>query len=170
MTYHVIGADGREYGPVTVVQLRQWLVAGRVHGTTSVRMEGSTEWRPLAALPEFGGTVSGAPPITPLQPAPLIPFYRRRTNPWATAGLVMGILSITLGLCCCNGFPFNLLGILFSIIALAQIRDHRDTETGSAQAWVGLILSLLSIALGILMAGVGLAVNWEEIANELERI
>ena len=168
MTYHVIGADGREYGPVTAVQLRQWLNEGRVHGTTPVQLENSAEWQPLAALPEFGGTAGGAPPIAPLQPTPLIPFYRRRTNSWATAGLVMGILSITLGLCCCNGFPFNLLGIVFSIIALAQIRDHRETETGSGQAWVGLILSLLSIALGILMAGVGLAVNWEEIVNELE--
>ena len=49
--YKIIGADQKEYGPVTAEQLRQWITEGRVNGQTSVWSEGATEWKPLAALP-----------------------------------------------------------------------------------------------------------------------
>ena len=34
--YKIIGADQKEYGPVTAEQLRQWIAEGRVNGQTSV--------------------------------------------------------------------------------------------------------------------------------------
>ncbi len=32
--YKIIGADGKEYGPVTAEQLKQWIADGRVNGNT----------------------------------------------------------------------------------------------------------------------------------------
>ena len=38
--YKIIGADGKEYGPVSTEQLRQWLLEGRVNSHTQVQPEG----------------------------------------------------------------------------------------------------------------------------------
>ena len=41
--YKIIGADQKEYGPVSAEQLRLWIAEGRVNGQTSVWPEGATE-------------------------------------------------------------------------------------------------------------------------------
>lgn len=65
--YKMMGADGREYGPISVEQLRQWIGEGRANAQTSVQAEGSTEWKTLGELPEFADAFSAptAPPIPP---------------------------------------------------------------------------------------------------------
>ena len=60
--YKIIGADGKEYGPVSAEQLRDWIQQGRVSLQTQARLEGSTDWRPLSGFPEFSA-VSAAPPL-----------------------------------------------------------------------------------------------------------
>jgi uncharacterized membrane protein len=59
--YKIIGADQKEYGPVSAEQLRQWIVEGRVNAQTMVRPEDQTEWKPLSAWPEFASAASAAP-------------------------------------------------------------------------------------------------------------
>ena len=62
--YKIIGADGKEYGPVTTEQLRQWITEGRSNAQTQVQSEGGTEWKPLGTLPEFAETfVRIQPPL-----------------------------------------------------------------------------------------------------------
>jgi hypothetical protein len=58
--YKITGADGREYGPVTAEQLRQWIREGRANAQTQAKAEGGAEWKPLSAFPEFAD-VLGAP-------------------------------------------------------------------------------------------------------------
>ena len=67
--YKIIGADGKEYGPVPLEQLRQWLAEGRVNSQTQVQSPTAADWKPLGELPEFasaaeatGGAVP--PPIS----------------------------------------------------------------------------------------------------------
>ena len=64
--YKIIGADGREYGPVTADQLRQWLATGRANQQTKVQREGDTAWKTVAEFIEFAGAPSapGLPPMT----------------------------------------------------------------------------------------------------------
>lgn len=64
--YRIIGADGREYGPVSADQLRKWIAEGRANAHTRVRREGGGEWKTLCELPEFSAAFSGGPP--PLTP------------------------------------------------------------------------------------------------------
>ena len=88
----------------------------------------------------------------------------------AVAGMVMGILSITCGICCCYGLPFNLLGIVFSLVALSQIRNDPISQPGRPLAVVGLVLSLLSIVLAAFMLTLGLALSASDIVSKIERL
>ncbi|HVM62300.1 MAG TPA: NINE protein [Verrucomicrobiae bacterium] len=67
--YKIIGADGREYVPTSVEQLRHWIADGRANAQTKAQAEGSTEWKTLADFPEFhaalGISVGAPPPISP---------------------------------------------------------------------------------------------------------
>jgi hypothetical protein len=62
--YKIIGADQKEYGPITGDQIRQWIAEGRVNAHTQARADGATEWQPLLAFAEFAGAlgVSFPPP------------------------------------------------------------------------------------------------------------
>jgi hypothetical protein len=139
--YRVIGADGREYGPISREELRRWIGQSRVNRSTRVCAEDSVDWRSLGSVEEFRPFVAGDPfaggpggPVT------------RRTNTWAIWGFVCGLLSLTLCSCCC--LPLDLLGLIFSIIGLVQINNHPETQSGTALAVAGLVLSSLSILMG----------------------
>ena len=60
--YKIIGADGKEYGPITTDQLKQWITENRVNAQTKVLAEGATDWKSLGEIPE----VAAALPITPV--------------------------------------------------------------------------------------------------------
>ncbi|MGO8839186.1 MAG: DUF4190 domain-containing protein [Limisphaerales bacterium] len=161
--YKIIGIDGREYGPVAAGQLRQWIAEGRANAQTQVLAPGAAAWKSLGALPEFAGYF--APPAPPVM-EPLLGASMTgrlpRTNSFATAGLIFGILSIS----CCCGCPFNILGLVFSLVGLSQINRHPELYTGRGLAITGLILSTASLALGL---GLGLlhfvlhpgSINWQ---------
>jgi TM2 domain-containing membrane protein YozV len=73
--YKIIGADGREYGPATAEQIRQWIGEGRANTQTKVQAEGTNEWKPLVAFAELtpttGPAAAGGPPplLPPVQAA-----------------------------------------------------------------------------------------------------
>ena len=62
-TYKIIGGDGEEYGPVTLAELKNWVVDGRVAGRTRVQRSNAEDWLPAARLlelqPEVGHAVPG---------------------------------------------------------------------------------------------------------------
>ena len=71
--YKIIGGDGKEYGPVTLEQLRQWVREGRANGQTQAQPEGATDWKGLAALPEFADLFGGAETTPSAPPVPATP-------------------------------------------------------------------------------------------------
>jgi uncharacterized protein DUF4190/uncharacterized protein DUF4339 len=174
--YRIIGADQKEYGPVSADELRQWIAQGRASGQTLVRSDDSP-WKPLNTFPEFAAGLSGqpAPPPGSLPPPPAMNSLRQagahtpRTNAMARTGLILGIVAVTFGLCCCYGIPFNILGIVFSLIGLAQIRKNPELETGKGLAIAGLILSTLSIVLVAILVMIGVAGSAWEIFEEIRK-
>jgi len=54
--YQIIGADGKEYGPVGIEQMRQWIADGRINAQSRVKVAGSAEWKTAAEFPELGLT------------------------------------------------------------------------------------------------------------------
>ena len=59
--YKIIGADQKQYGPISGDQIRQWISEGRVNGDTVACAEGTDEWKPLSKFPEFGFMAPAAP-------------------------------------------------------------------------------------------------------------
>jgi hypothetical protein len=155
--YKIVGADGRIYGPVSAEQLRQWLAEGRANALTQALAEGAPEWKPLGALPEFAGYFAPpAPPvIQPLPPKASVMGPLPKTNSFATTGLVFGILSWA----CCCGFPFNVLGLVFSLVGLSQINRHPELHEGRGLAIAGVILSATSLLLSFGMVLLNLALS-----------
>jgi hypothetical protein len=67
--YKIIGADQKEYGPISAEQIRQWVAEGRVNAQTQVALEGTIDWKPLAAFPEFADVVAPTPQLAGVPPA-----------------------------------------------------------------------------------------------------
>lgn len=147
--YRIIGADGRQYGPVSDERLRQWIAEGRANAQTQTFAEGAAEWRLLGTVPEFAGHFAATIPPTIRPPSDTI----RKTNSSAIAGLVFGILAF---LCCCK-MLFGPLGVIFSLIGLSQINQHPESYEGRGLAIAGLVLSILSLLLGIILLLIALA-------------
>jgi len=63
--YKIIGADQKEYGPVSADQIKAWILEGRAGGQTLIQMEGSAEWKPLSSLPEFAAALAVKFPVPP---------------------------------------------------------------------------------------------------------
>lgn len=110
--YSIIGGDGREYGPVTADQIRQWMVAGRANLDTQAKAAGTDDWRPLRDFPDFAGSapppdLSGgvAAPMTASRSAafdPLDCFSRGwallRANFWEFVGISVLVMVVVFGL------------------------------------------------------------------------
>ena len=142
--YKIIGADQKEYGPVTADQLRQWLAEGRVNPQTQVLPEGATEWTTLGALPEFATASSAAPPAMPSFPAPAS----------AAAALVAGP---AIGL-----IVTAILGALVQMVSLIRLLlVHNSMPVNSqmpGQAWVamlsgpiGVVMSIIAILMSVVI-------------------
>lgn len=68
--FTIIGADGKEYGPVTADKLREWIAAGRANAQTQCRRDGEAAWSTLGSLPEFSASFAHTPPpVAPGAPA-----------------------------------------------------------------------------------------------------
>ncbi|HEY3863663.1 MAG TPA: DUF4190 domain-containing protein [Verrucomicrobiae bacterium] len=143
MMYKIIGADLKEYGPVSAEQLRQWVTEGRVNGQTKVAPAEGTDWRLMSELPEFAGLFPAAPaPVlipaaVPIAPLPVQP----RASQMAVWSMVTGIVSI---LCCCGWFVFAPLGIVLGAVALSQMKSQ-PALTGRGFAILGIVLGIVAI-------------------------
>jgi hypothetical protein len=140
--YRIIGADGREYGPVSAEQLRQWIAEGRVNHQTRVRAEDSPDWRTVADLPEFAAP---PPQISPtVLPPASVPNY-----------LVPAIL---VTLCCC--LPFGIPAIVYAgqVNGKLSAGDVAGAQEASRKAqmwcWISFGLGLVGNVIGFLW-GVG---------------
>ncbi len=97
--YKIIGGDGKEYGPIDAVQLRQWIAEGRISAQTMVQPDGGTDWKPLSAFPDF----SAPSALSNSAPAPVFAGDNRREAALqavkgpAIALIVVSILNVFFG-------------------------------------------------------------------------
>lgn len=63
ITYKIIGADGREYGPATLEEIRDWIVDGRVAQATLVWKSDEAVWRAAGMWQELRWDLPAPPPI-----------------------------------------------------------------------------------------------------------
>ncbi|HOQ38622.1 MAG TPA: DUF4190 domain-containing protein [Acetivibrio sp.] len=96
-----------------------------------------------------------------------------KTNSFAIASLVLGILSLPLMCCCYTGIIPGILGIIFGFLAKGKIKASNGLEKGDGFALAGIILGFIGLGLAIL--GIIIAVVtpdnnelWNEFLRELE--
>src|ERR1051325_4995978 len=109
----ILGADQEEYGPVTAEQVRAWIAQRRAVSETRVQAEGSTDWNPVSAFPEFAAalaTPSARPativvtddPVSKVvpyrNPQALIAYYLAIFSLIPCVGLLLGAVAFVLGL------------------------------------------------------------------------
>jgi len=164
----MIGADGREYGPFTGDQLRQWIAEGRANAKTQVLPEGAPEWKLVGELPEFAQALGSSPAPQASPGTAYVSSSSPGTNPLAVTGMIMGIFSATCGLCFCHGLPFNVLGIVFSLIALSQIKNDPVPQRGKGMAIAGLALSIFSMVISLLIYVLGLAITGSDFLKTIQ--
>src|SRR5260370_23171436 len=163
--YRIIGADGREYGLISLDQLRQWVAEGRANAQTKVLLEGTTDWKLLTEFPEFSATL--ATTVVPtVAPGPFAVTQTPKANPMAVTGIILGIISVTFGLCCCYGLPFNVAGIVFSLVGLSQIKRDPQNQKGRGMAIAGLVTSILSLILGAVLLALGITLRNSDILRK----
>jgi len=143
--FKILGADGKEYGPVTAEVLRQWITDRRAAAQTRVQVAGSSEWKALSEFPDFAEAFRTIPP--PILP-PLVAPTRApssapkvRTSGFAIASLVLGILGL------CSGGVSALVGLILGIVALKKIGREPARFQGKGLAVTGICVSTLFILL-----------------------
>ena len=149
--YKIIGADKKEYGPVTADQIRQWIAEGRVNGQTMVQAEGSAEWKALASFPEFVVLLTppaapGVPPPGLLQAAPQ-PAVSSQVQGPAIALIIVAALNFIMATI---SLIINLAGTgmgRFGPIGNPEIERLLEMTSGIA----GIISSLVNIGIAVLI-------------------
>jgi hypothetical protein len=152
--YKVVGADQREYGPVTRETILEWIALNRANGATIAKFEDGA-WKPLSTFEEFQAALAAAPqaPLietTVVSPGREAPSFsgvgsQRNTNVASVLGIVFPIV------CCCCWFVGPILGLVFSFIGLNQIRANPNKySTSEALPKIGIGLSIFVLILNIM--------------------
>jgi hypothetical protein len=155
--FKVLGTDGKEYGPVALEVLRQWLAQGRVNLQTRVRAEGASEWQPLGTLTEF--RVDAAPPLitSPSSGSDGLNVIIPYKNVRALTAYYLGVFSLIPIL----GIPLGIAGFVLGVLGL-RFRRQNPTAGGLVHAWIGIVLGglcgfgyLALVVIGIVAASRG---------------
>jgi hypothetical protein len=167
--FKIIGADGNEYGPISAGLLQQWIAEGRVNLETRVLAEGSAEWQSLGSFPEWSSVFAAAGSAQPVM-VPVALAQTKRTNGFALASLILGIISLCC-FCCCYGLPFNVVGLVFAMIGLAQIGKNPQIYQGKGIAVAGLVLCILSLLCGLgLLSIAAVGDRWHKLPRRTYRL
>jgi hypothetical protein len=167
--YKIIGADKKEYGPITADQIRQWIRESRLNAQSQAQAEGETAWRALGTFQEFANDLgTGAPPMhPPLSSAPrvlgsgagpgsgpgLAPISREAAQQ-AVNGPAVGLMVTAI-----LGFVVVAIRLVFSLAGLAgidfglqQIQDARIQQMfGRLSSTLGIFECIIGAIVGVVV-------------------
>jgi hypothetical protein len=163
--YKIIGADDKEYGPISADQLRQWISEGRINANTKIQTEGTGVWKRAGEMPEFTAALSIVAPASHTAPITMgaVP-PPAKANLMAVWAMITGIVSF---LCCQILGPVS---IVLGAVALSQIKKNPQ-QTGSGFAIAGIVLGVLSLIILVVLIVVFLTFPqyWTNIQNSLQQ-
>lgn len=70
--YTIIGGDGKQYGPITDIELRKWISEGRLNAQSLAKAESDAEFRTLSTFPEFADVLGIAEAEAAPEYAPVV--------------------------------------------------------------------------------------------------
>lgn len=139
--YKIIGADGKEYGPIPADVLKKWIAEGRANAQTKVLPEGATEWVTVAQLPELVPSVSAGAPMISSQMS-------------ATAGVSSGselVAGPAIGLIVTAVFGFiaTIIGVVWNLVG-PQMGMNQPGMDPEMQKFVTMFSGTIGVISGIL--------------------
>ena len=79
-TYAMIGSDGQQYGPVTLAQIKTWILEGRIGAATQVWRSDTNSWLPAGQYVELGLAQPAPSVIRAPAPNTYDPLLERRAR------------------------------------------------------------------------------------------
>lgn len=182
--YKIIGADQKEYGPVSADLIRQWIKEGRANAQTVAKFEGTDAWVPLGELPEFaadfGAPAPTFPPLVPPEPIPQSSFtsnapldndysidapdcigrgwrlFQNNVGLFVGATLLLFLIGFGCSLIPILGALANLVisGPLYGGIYLLMIKRIRGQDAAIADLFEGFSKAFLPLMLGQIVIGI----------------
>lgn len=158
--YKIIGADGNQYGPVTLLELQGWIRERRANGDTLAQGPGLTDWKPLREFPEFAQVLQemSSPMGAQTAAAATVVSATPAVNPAEmVAGPAIGLMVV--GALVVMG---NIMGALSSLLGLGMPMTQSsgnpqvDKIIEMMSGTVGVISSLIGILLGAVTVWAGL--------------
>ena len=145
--YKIVGADGKEYGPVGIEQMRQWTAEGRINAKTRVQQAGAAEWKTAADFPELGCAPSAGVPGPGSSPPPLPTGQAAgQQSGLAITSFVLGLLSLL-----CLGFLAGIPAIICGHLARGRARRLPGMYGGAGFALAGLIMGYVSLLVSLVI-------------------
>jgi hypothetical protein len=132
--FKIIGADQKEYGPVSTEQIRQWIRDGRLNAATKAQREGGADWQPLSAFEEFADVFNppAAAPMPGGAPAPMAaPSMSSAPMPTASREMALSAVkgpAIALIIVASMGIAYYLFVAIYSL-ALGGAPIHLPPNT-----------------------------------------
>jgi len=152
--YKIIGGDGNEYGPVDLVQIRQWIQDGRANAQTKVQPEGTTEWQTLGDIPELAELLGQAPtggPPPAFGPAPVSVGGGGDALQMVQGPAIGLIVTAALGFVgCALGIVLNLLGVTMGALQ-GQQSEELPQWVNMMSGGLGIVQSILGIVLSVVI-------------------
>ena len=154
--YKIIGADQKQYGPVSAEDMRQWIAEGRVNAQTLIQAEGQTDWRPLSSFPEFATVAQPLPGVAPSLAS--VPSGEKIPN--------YLVQSILVTLCCC------LPGGIAAIVYAAQVNGKQQagdiagalaaSKNAKKWCWISFAVGIVvNIIVGVIQVMAGAAAGFK---------
>src|ERR1051325_3975992 len=96
--YKIVGADGKEYGPISLQQLQKWIQESRINAQTRVQLVGAADWKTVAEVPELSSFLYNIPAAAPITLSAPSPFPAAPSGPreqgLAPFGLFLGFVAL----------------------------------------------------------------------------
>jgi hypothetical protein len=149
--YKIIGADGKQYGPISLGQMRQWIADGRVNAQTRVQADGAADWKTAADFPELGFAPTESIPGAGQASSPsLVGQTPAKQQGLAITSLVLGLLSLV-----CFGFLAGIPAVICGHLARARARQLPGQHGGAGLALAGLITGYVGVVMTLaILSGV----------------
>jgi hypothetical protein len=141
----IIGADGKEYGPISAEQLRQWIAEGRANANSKILLEGTTEWKPLSAFPEFASAAQ------PIPPGPAV-IGASPPTPGAGSDQVNGP-AIGLIIVAIIGFILQAVSLVLNLVGASIMASQQMPSEAWAKMFSG-AMGIIFNVLAILISGI----------------
>lgn len=178
--FTILGADGKEYGPVSAPKIHEWINGGRATLQTKARRAEETEWKTLGDFPEFTAPpvtdpagVPLAAPAIPAAAAPNIEALAARSGTLDITGCIKRgfatgaanfwpLLGVVLLVGLCNGVAgaipllgiiatFTLTGVFYGGLYYYALKKVRGQPTELADAFSGFTVCFGQLVLATLV-------------------